>query len=87
MNDGAKQRIKDSAEKLVVHTNIIQFQVLNNLDLVLNQKENSVDKKLVDELVKGPLMKSVAQIRHCRASLLEAIREGKLPSGQKEKGT
>jgi len=36
MNDGQKDTIVDVCEKMDTHASIIRFQVLNNLDSLLN---------------------------------------------------
>jgi len=82
MEDAVKKLILDVADKLDTHAQTIRFQALNNLDVLFGK--TSVDQRVLDDFVKGPIARSCAQIRHCRARLLESVREGELP-GKKEK--
>lgn len=76
MDEKANRLLHAAADTVDTHCNILKYQVLNNLDAVLF-KSGSALRAEVDKMVKGPLMRSVAQIQHAREQVLTVLREGK----------
>lgn len=78
-----ERKVEEATADIEGACNTIKYQVLNNLDTLLNpdgKPAEKIDPKQLDQLVKGPLMRAITKIGNARMVILKQNSQGRLPS-------
>ena len=81
--DKRQDAISGACQDIDYNLDVLKVQVLNNLEALLNPDGKpipGIDMKVVDTLVKKPLMLSVTKIGNARMVILKNNAQGNLPS-------
>lgn len=83
MEPNEKDRAMQLAAEIDKECNRLQHQVLNNIDSLFSA-DTKVDRAVLDQLVKKPIMDAVTKMRQQRLSLLKLASTGTHPNSQQQ---